>query len=150
MRILLACATLAVTMGSGDATAADEAAKVLECMQGNVPTSLRVQEVEFSTSDRSGPASTLKGRLYAARELAPDGSRLVRAMLHLSAPPNLSGAAYLIREKDGDLRDGMYVYLPSVKRVRGLPLQRRQRPGFLPRHVPCSSEPTTADRVSAR
>lgn len=118
MRILLACAALAVTMGSGDATAADEAAKVLECMQGNVPTSLRVQEVEFSTSDRSGPASTLKGRLYAARELAPDGSRLVRAMLHLSAPPNLSGAAYLIREKDGDLRDGMYVYLPSVKRVR--------------------------------
>jgi len=118
MRILLACAALALTMAHASAIAADEAAKVLECMQANVPTSLRVQEVEFSTSDRSGPASTLKGRLYAARELAPDGSRLVRAMLLLSAPPNLSGAAYLIREKDGDLRDGMYVYLPSVKRVR--------------------------------
>ncbi|TDU32127.1 outer membrane lipoprotein-sorting protein [Panacagrimonas perspica] len=118
MRILLAGAALAMAVSAPLVVAADEAAKVLECMQANVPTSLRVQEVEFSTSDRSGTASTLKGRLYAERELAPDGSRLVRAMLLLSAPPNLSGAAYLIREKDGDLRDGMYVYLPSVKRVR--------------------------------
>jgi len=113
MRILLAvCAALALTVAHSIASAAGDAAKVLECMQANVPTSLRVQEVEFTTSDRSGPASTLKGRLYAAREAGPDGSRLVRAMLHLSAPPNLSGAAYLIREKDGDLRDGMYVYPP--------------------------------------
>lgn len=43
-------------------------------------------------------------------------------MLHLSAPPNLAGAAYLIREQeaseDGVARDGMYVYLPAVRRVR--------------------------------
>ncbi len=98
--------------------AADESSKVLQCMRENVPNSLRVQEVEFSTSDHAGTTSTLKGRLYAAREPEPDGSRHVRAMLHVSAPPSLAGAAYLIREKDGEVRDGMYVYLPSVRRVR--------------------------------
>ena len=117
MKKLVAVAVLALGV-AGTAHAADDAAKVLACMRSNVPTSLRVQQVEFSTADRSGTSSTLKGRLYAEREKAAGGSRHVRAMLHLSAPPNLAGAAYLIREKDGDLRDGMYVYLPSVKRVR--------------------------------
>lgn len=103
---------------SGTALAADDAATVLECMRKNVPDSLRVQDVEFSTADRTGPTSTLKGRLYAEREKVAEGRRHVRAMLHLDAPPNLAGAAYLIREKDGDVKDGMYVYLPSVRRVR--------------------------------
>lgn len=114
--------TMLVLLGSAlfpAAQAADDpVGKVLECMKKNVPTSLRAQDVEFTTSDRNGVASALKGRLYAAREVTPDGSRHVRAMLMLSAPPNLAGAAYLVREKDGDAKDGMYVYLPSVKRVR--------------------------------
>lgn len=117
MRMLFAGLLGLVAVQTASA-AADESAKVLQCMRANVPTSLRVQQVEFSTADRTGVTSALKGRLYAARELTSDGGRHVRAMLQLSAPPNLSGAAYLIREKDGDARDGMYVYLPSVRRVR--------------------------------
>jgi outer membrane lipoprotein-sorting protein len=84
-----------------------------------VPNALRAQDVEFTTADKNGTTSTLKGRLYAAREQTPEGSRHVRAMLTVSAPPNLAGAAYLVREKDGEAaKDGMYVYLPSVRRVR--------------------------------
>jgi hypothetical protein len=97
---------------------ADDAGKVLECMRQNVPHELRAQDVEFTTSDKNGVTSTLKGRLYAAREATPEGSRHVRAMLSVSAPPNLAGAAYLVREKDRDAKDGMWVYLPSVRRVR--------------------------------
>lgn len=100
------------------AQAGDPVEKVLACMQANVPAALRVQEVEFATTDGKGVTSALKGRLYAEREQDASGVRRVRAMLKLSAPQNLAGAAYLIREKDGDTRDGMYVYLPSVKRVR--------------------------------
>lgn len=98
--------------------AEDSVEKVLACMQANVPEALRVQEVEFVTTDGKGARSPLKGRLYAERERDAAGTRHVHAMLKLSAPQNLAGAAYLIREKDGDRRDGMYVYLPSVKRVR--------------------------------
>lgn len=97
---------------------ADKSAEVLDCMRRNVPDELRAQDVEFTTADRSGVVSTLKGRLYAAREQTPDGSRDIRAMLAVSAPPNLAGAAYLVREKDSDAKDGMWVYLPSVRRVR--------------------------------
>lgn len=96
----------------------DQVTQILECMRKNVPSELRAQDVEFTTADKAGPTSTLKGRLYAAREKTPEGSRHVRAMLMVSAPPNLAGAAYLVREKDGDAKDGMYVYLPSVRRVR--------------------------------
>lgn len=103
---------------SGAALAVDDAAKVLDCMRKNVPDSLRVQDVEFATADRAGTASTIRGRVYAEREKVAEGKRHVRAMLHLDAPPNLAGAAYLIREKENDARDGMYVYLPSVRRVR--------------------------------
>lgn len=39
-------------------------------------------------------------------------------MLHIDAPPDLAGGAYRIREKDGGVRDGMYIYPPSVQRVR--------------------------------
>lgn len=97
---------------------ADKADKVLDCMRKNVPESLRVQDVEFSTADAGGITSLLKGRLYAERQAGEEGEGQVRAMLHIKAPPNLSGAAYLIREKDENARDGMYVYLPSVRRVR--------------------------------
>ena len=97
---------------------ADKSAEVLECMRKNVPDELRAQDVEFTTADQKGVVSTLKGRLYAAREETPEGTRHVRAMLAVSSPPNLAGAAYLVREKDSDAKDGMWVYLPSVRRVR--------------------------------
>lgn len=108
---------LALTMAF-PVSAVDTASTVLACMQANVPESLRVQEMEFETSNAAGPVSLLKGRLYLEREKTASGEKLVRAMLKMSAPQTLSGAAYLIREKDAAREDGMYVYLPSVKRVR--------------------------------
>ncbi|MCC2656935.1 MAG: outer rane lipoproteinsorting protein [Panacagrimonas sp.] len=115
---MLVTLLLLVGLISTARTADDQVGKVLECMRKNVPNELRAQDVEFTTADKAGTASTLKGRLFAAREQTPDGSRHVRAMLMVSSPPNLAGAAYLVREKDGDAKDGMYVYLPSVRRVR--------------------------------
>ena len=98
--------------------AAESAAALLACMQANVPDAVRVQELEFETSNAEGVISVVKGRLYLEREQVAAGDRLVRAMLRLDGPAKLSGAAYLVREKDGEKMDGMYVYLPSVKRVR--------------------------------
>lgn len=122
MTIRMIVGAVAVLLMAGSLPAAgpteDQAGKVLECMRKNIPNALRAQDVEFTTADKNGVASTLKGRLYAAREQTPEGSRHVRAMLSVSAPPNLAGAAYLVREQDSDAKDGMWVYLPSVKRVR--------------------------------
>lgn len=111
--------TLAMMMTTAvPARAAASPLEVLHCMQANVPDALRVQELEFETSNATGVLSVVKGRLYLERELAAADDKRVRAMLKLHAPQNLSGAAYLVREKDGEQQDGMYVYLPSVKRVR--------------------------------
>lgn len=108
---------LAIAFGF-PAWAGDSARDLLACMQGNVPDSLRVQEVLFESSDGKGASSMLKGRLYAERMPSASGEKRVHAMLKISSPQNLAGAAYLVREKEGENKDGMYVYLPSVKRVR--------------------------------
>jgi len=102
----------------GAAPAAELAAaapvdKIIECMRGNVPPTLRVQQVELTSTDRAGGLRTLKGRLFAMRE-----SGLVRSMLRIAEPADLSGAAYLVREAAPDHSDEMYMYLPSVNRVR--------------------------------
>lgn len=100
------------------AYAADSAASVLACMRANVPQSLRVRDIELAATDKAGATRTLRGRLYAMREKRDKGEGPLRAMLRIDAPENLAGAAYLLRETDDYLNEGMYVYLPSVKRVR--------------------------------
>lgn len=102
----LACA-YAAAAGAGDA-AVD---KVLECMRGNIPQVLRVQEFEINSVDRTGGERLLRGRLYAMRE-----SELMRAMVKIKSPPDLNNAAYLVRE--GKDRDDMFVFLPALNRVR--------------------------------
>lgn len=89
----------------------------LQCLRSSVPPMLRVQEVELVVSERGQVVRTLRGKLYAQRETVDGRSRL-RASLKLAEPPALAGAAYLVRDTDNYLRDGMYVYLPSVRRVR--------------------------------
>ena len=98
---------------------ADEALqKVFDCMQANLPPTLRVQHIELENSDRSGSSRLLKGRLYAMRQKNGDGEGLVRAMLHIDVPDYLAGAAYLVRQGKPGAEDEMYVFLPSVNRVR--------------------------------
>ena len=97
---------------------AEDTVKILDCMRANVPPTLRVQEIEFVTTDRSGGTRTLKGKVYSLLEPTPSGGGLVRAMLRVSEPSTYNGAAYLVRESQDYLSDGMYVYLPSINRVR--------------------------------
>jgi hypothetical protein len=93
---------------------ADEAAqKLLDCMRSNIPPTLRIQEVELTATDRSKGERVLKGRLFAMRE-----NELVRAVLRIAEPVDLKGAAYLLKETEGDHGDDMYMFLPAVNRVR--------------------------------
>ncbi len=112
---MLALALLGLAMA---APAADPTEPVLECMRANVPQQLRIQEVELVATDKAGAVRTLRGKLYAMREAVASGQQLVRATLRIAAPDYLAGAAYLVRQSEELHRDGMYVFLPSVKRVR--------------------------------
>lgn len=85
--------------------------KVLACMRANIPPTLRIQEFQINSMDRKGEKRFLSGRLFALRE-----GELLRAMLKLTAPGDLNGAAYLIRE--GKKADDMYVFLPALNRTR--------------------------------
>jgi len=95
--------------------AADPAVdKVMECMRGNVPPTLRIQQIELQATDRAGASRTLKGKLFAMRDKG-----LLRAMIHVAEPSDLAGASYLVRETSGDDHaDEMYMFLPAVNRVR--------------------------------
>jgi len=97
---------------------ADAVQPILECMRSNVPSSLRVQDVELSTTDRTEATRVLRGRIYALREKGAEGQGHVRAMLRVLRPDNLAGSAFLLREAAQISDEGMYVYLPSVRRVR--------------------------------
>jgi hypothetical protein len=118
IRGALAAAVLAGLAAAGPAAAQGGAGTVLACMQAGLPSSLRVQHIELETTDKSGAARTLNGRLYAMREAAAGGEGLMRVMLHIDGPDYLAGAAYLMRQGKPGEDDGMYVFLPSVNRVR--------------------------------
>src|SRR5690606_9921417 len=66
---------------------------------------------ELKATDRTGGTRELRGRLYGVRE-----AELLRAMIKISAPSDLAGAAYLLREKEGG--DEKYMYVPSLNKVR--------------------------------
>ena len=100
----------------GPALADEALQKVVDCMRANLPPSLRVQRIELENTDRNGSARTLQGRLYAMREGGAGGP--FRVMLHVDAPDYLAGASYLVRAAAPGGEDQMYVYLPSVNRVR--------------------------------
>ncbi len=85
--------------------------QLLSCMRGNIPPTLRIQEFQLSAIDRKGERRVMSGKLYAKRE-----GELLRAMLKLTAPSDISGASYLIRE--GVKSDEMYVFLPALNRTR--------------------------------
>lgn len=85
--------------------------QVLECMRANIPQTVRIQTFEITAWDRTGGQRSMRGKLFGARE-----NDKVRLMLRIEAPTDLAGASYLIRE--GDPTDDMYLYLPSVRRVR--------------------------------
>lgn len=107
--------TLLLVLALPGAALATPAAEVLGCARGNLPPSLRVQDVEFTTTSADGNSRSLKARLHARQEGA--GGQ-VRAMLRVQSPEHLAGASYLVREAARYADEGLYVWLPSVKRVR--------------------------------
>ena len=110
--------TMLLALIVAPAHAADSAQTVLDCMRANVPPAVRAQDVELAATDRVGATRTLKGKLYALSEKTSSGGSLVRAMLKIDGPTSYAGAAYLVREAEEAAREGMFVYLPSVRRVR--------------------------------
>lgn len=110
--------SLLALMVLAPAHAADNVQKVLDCMRANVPLAVRAQGIELAATDRAGSTRTLQGTLYALSEQTSSGGSLVRAMMHINAPASYAGASYLVREAENSAREGMYVYLPSVRRVR--------------------------------
>lgn len=91
--------------------AASQAAPLVECMRANIPQVVQVREVELTARDRAGGERLLRGRLYISNE-----NQHLRATLKISAPPDLAGAAYLVRE--GETSDDIYVYVPALNKVR--------------------------------
>ena len=87
--------------------------KVYGCMRANVPDTLRAQEIEFNSIDRTGGTRVLRGKLTAKSE-----NGLARISIRITAPTNVAGAAYLVRERANNPEDDMFVYLPGVGRVR--------------------------------
>lgn len=97
--------------------AASDLAQVQACMKANSPPSVRIQNIELSTTDRSGGSRTIKGKLIAKKENTSGGER-VRTLLKVNEPAAYAGSSYLVIEADNYLQDGMYVYLPAVGRAR--------------------------------
>lgn len=90
----------------------------LSCVHATVPSALRAQDVELETRTADGElVERLMGTLYAQR-VESEGAPRVRATLQVERPEYLSGAAYLVIQSQDFLQDGVYVYLPSVRRVR--------------------------------
>lgn len=104
------------------------AEEIMQCVRSNFPSSVSVRSVTLSTIDKSGQTTRMVGRVYGIMEEQEDGKRLMRGMLSIDAPPSLKGTAYLVRETEDYLRDGMFVYLPAVGRVRRISGDFADRP----------------------
>lgn len=108
---------LLLTMLAMPAWAQDPTQKIMDCMRANVPPQLAIGMLELTVYDRVGGSRQLKGRMYTRKETGGRGG-MMTASLRIDGPPEFKGASYLVRETDDYLRDGMFVYLPGVKRVR--------------------------------
>ena len=114
MKVIAASIALSLMLAqAAPVQAASDFGKVYACMRANVPETLHAQEIEFDSTDRSGGTRVLRGRLLARRE-----NGLSRFVIHITAPANVAGASYLLRERAGNPEDDMFVYLPGVSRVR--------------------------------
>lgn len=87
--------------------------KIINCMRASVPLTIRADNFEIEATDKAGATRVLKGKLFAKR----DKDRM-RVMLQISEPSHVAGASYLVLEQANTREDDMYVFLPSVHRVR--------------------------------
>ncbi len=103
----------ALLLASPWVRAEDTADSVTACMRANVPAAVRVEDIEMDATDKAGNTRNMKGRLLVGSDKG-----LARGRLRMSSPADLAGAGYLFREAEAGGEDQMWVYLPSVGRVR--------------------------------
>lgn len=88
--------------------------EINQCMRANVPDTLQIREFEIDATSASGEEETLVGRLYARHE-----DERFSAMMSLTAPYDLQGAAYLVREaRQEGKEEELHVYLPALRKTR--------------------------------
>lgn len=92
------------------AQARDEAG-LRACLKANLAQPVLVQDLTVDQTDGSGSVQRLAGTWYWQR-----GEKSQRAVLKLSAPKDLAGAAYLMLRRNSD--EDLYMYLPSIGKVR--------------------------------
>jgi hypothetical protein len=92
--------------------------RVLQCVRQNLPQSGTVREIEMVAVDRSGAARTMQGRVYARAEDQAGRPSPLDLVVRFDAPRDLSGTAYLVRQAADGGDDQMYLFLPSLQRVR--------------------------------
>lgn len=96
------------------AEAASAVQPIVTCMKANVPAQLQVRNFELTATDKTGGTRTLAGRLNART----DNGR-INAMMAITSPADMRGAAYLVKEADAPGKEEeMYVYIPALQKVR--------------------------------
>lgn len=101
----------AALLFGASAEAARDAQTLRACLQANATSGSLSQDIAINQTDAGGAVKRLSGRWYW-RPGDPDR----QAMLKLSAPAELAGAAYLFLNQGG--KEAFYLYLPSVRKVR--------------------------------
>lgn len=91
---------------------------VAACMRANLPRHFAVEDFVLSSRSPNGSEEVLSGQIYFSRETRQKGLGPARAMMHIENPAPLRDAAYLLFETDDYMRDGMFVFLPAMNRVR--------------------------------
>lgn len=114
MRRLAATLVIALLWGAAaPAQPSDPAVEeVRSCVVKNLPSKDSVQEVRFTSLDRTGSERVLEAKVYWKRFK----NERSRTRIQVEAPENVRGSAYLILEEKG--REEMFVYLPEFKKVR--------------------------------
>ena len=122
MKKIIAGACLFVaSLNAAAQTQATTAEEVMTCMSQVVPGGMVIgQTLRFETERAGDPQpQVLLASLFLRVHRQDDGDYRSHAVMHVGAPEYLAGSAYLLRESDGIYgEDGMYVYLPSIDRVR--------------------------------
>ena len=110
-RLLMVVLALA-SLGAMEVTTQTPLAKLLECMQDNRPQSLKISQLRLEGID-NGSERIIEARYYSRRD-----RHGFHAMLLLTAPEDLAGTRYLLKESDPD--DHLFVYLPALDKVKKL------------------------------
>ena len=113
---VVATAPVAFSQDPAAATTATMASKtadeIRECSRDNLPDKTMVQDVNLQSTDRLGKTKDIRAVFYIKRFDKDE----TRTTLQVRAPVNVSGVSYLW--VDSDDSDRLYLYLPSLQRVR--------------------------------